>query len=65
VAATSLSAPNILAMLLDSGEVSRNFNPKTSLRGRSHERNHSGDIMGNPRSDEIIAAVKDAEDEKL
>lgn len=54
----------ILAMFLDNGDASLNFNPKAPLRGRSHKRNHSGDIRGNPRSDELIAAFKDVEDGK-
>lgn len=52
----------VLEQFLNNDEVSHNFNPNTSLKGKRHARNHPGDVMGNPRSDELIAAYKDTED---
>lgn len=52
----------ILEQFLTNNEAKLNFNPKTSLRGRNHTRNHPGDVKSNPRSDSLIAAFKDAEE---
>lgn len=52
----------VLEQFLNNTEVPHNFNPNTSIKGKRHARNHPGDVRGNPRSDELIAAYKDTED---